>query len=90
MLRINNLTISTKAPKGTVVGSLALLDASLAAMPAHYILTQGCAGFFDLSGAALLTTNVIPPGIYSVHVSAVGTTIRWKENAYFAITVTAT
>jgi hypothetical protein len=90
MISINNVTFSTKAAIGTVVGTFSLLNTSMASIPAHYMLTQGCAGFFNLSGGALVTTSVVPPALYSVRVSAVGTTMRWKETAHFVITVTAT
>ena len=90
MITINNLTFSSsKTPVGTLVATMSLLDASLASIPAHYMLTKGCAGFFNLSGGGLVTLSVIPPGIYSLQVRAVGTTIEWKETGNFAITVTA-
>jgi hypothetical protein len=90
MICISNTTFSTKAAIGTVVGTLSLLNANLTAMGANFILEKGCAGFFDISGSNIVTTNVIRPGFYSVRVSAVGTKTWWGAKANFVITVTAT
>jgi hypothetical protein len=89
MISINNLTFSSsKAPIGTVVGTLSLFNQNVAAMGANFMLNQGCAAFFAISGSNIVTTNVIPPGVYSVHVFAVGTKTRWREKAYFPVSVT--
>jgi hypothetical protein len=90
MIGISNLTFSTKAAIGTVVGTLTLFNASLTSMAANFILTKGCAGFFAISGSNLVTINVVPAGIYSVRVNAVGTKTWWDDQATFVITVTAT
>jgi hypothetical protein len=80
---------SSKTPIGATVATLTLLNQSLVAEPADYMLNKGAAGVFKLSGSTLVTLAVIPPGTYSIRVRAVGTTISWKETAYFPITVTA-
>ena len=89
MIGINNLTFSTKAAIGTVVGTLSLYNASLTTMTANFMLTKGSAGYFAISGYNLVTSNVIPPGNYSVRVNAVGTKTWWDDQANFVITVTA-
>ena len=88
MIAISNLTFSTKAPVGTVVGALSLLNASLVGMNANFILDQGCAGFFAISGSNMVTSSVIPVGTYSVVVSAVGTKTWWEDEGTFVVTVT--
>jgi hypothetical protein len=40
MIGISNLTFSTKAAIGTVVGTLSLYNASLTAMGANFMLTK--------------------------------------------------
>jgi hypothetical protein len=89
MIGLSKSTFSTTAPIGAVVGTLSLYNASLVAMGANFILTDGCAGYFAISGSNLVTTNVIPVGNYSVFVSAVGTKTWWDDQATFVITVTA-
>ena len=64
-------------------------NASLTTMNANFMLTKGSAGYFAISGYNLVTSNVIPPGNYSVRVNAVGTKTWWDDQANFVITVTA-
>ena len=91
MISINNVLVSTKAAAGTVVGKLTLLDAGLVGLSANFILTEGAAGFFAISGNNLVTVNPsIPPGLYSVNVSGVGTRALMEDDGFFMITVTAT
>jgi hypothetical protein len=91
MIGINNLTISTKAAVGSVVGTLKLLSSSLGQMPnVNFILNKNAAGFFSISGSNIVTTSpLIPPGLYSVRVNAVATKAWIDDNACFMITVTA-
>jgi hypothetical protein len=91
MISLSNLTVSTKAAVGAVIGTVKLLNASDTAMNANDNLSKGSAGFFAVSGSNLVTVNpLIPPGYYSVRVRAVGTKTWWSETANFVITVTAT
>jgi hypothetical protein len=91
MISITNQTVSTNAAAGAVVGKLTLLDANRVGLSANFILTKGAAGFFGISGTNLVTVNAsIPPGFYSVPVSAVGTRAWSGDKAFFTITVTAT
>jgi hypothetical protein len=90
-LSLSNMTVSGKAAAGTVVGTLSLLNASAAAMQADFILDDNCAGFFGVSGNNLVTmAAALPPGHYSVAVSAVGTKTYWAADGNFTITVTTT
>jgi hypothetical protein len=91
MISISNLTVSTKAAAGAVVGKLTLLNASMVGLPANFILTKDAAGFFAISGSNLVTVSTsIPPGLYSVNVSAVAISAWMRGEAAFVITVTAT
>jgi hypothetical protein len=91
MITINNAIVSTKAAAGTVVGKLALLDNAMVGLAANFILTEGAAGAFAISGSNLVTVNPsIPPGFYSVTVSGVGTRASMQDDGFFTITVTAT
>ena len=92
MIGINNLTISTKSPTGSVVGGLSLYGATLGVMTnVNFILTKNAAGFFGISGPNIVTMNTsIPPGLYSVRVRAVATKVWMDDDARFTITVTAT
>ena len=91
MISISNQTVSTNAAAGTVVGKLTLLDANRVGLSANFILTKGPAGFFGISASNLVMMNTsIPPGFYSVRVSAVGTKAWSDDKACFTITVTAT
>ena len=90
-MNITNSTISTKAPANTVIGNLALFDASANSLNARFLLTQNSAGMFYLSGSSLLTDRAsIAPGYYSVRVEGVGQTTRWSEKGFFTIQVTST
>ena len=89
MISLNNSTISTTAAVGAVVGTLALMDASRAAMDASFELSKACAGFFVVSGSDIETVATpIPPGNYSVSVHGVGSSTWWQDRATFQITVT--
>jgi hypothetical protein len=91
MISISNQTVSTNASVGAVVGKLTLLDANRVGLSANFILTKGAVGFFSISGSNLVMMNtLIPPGFYSVRVSAVGTKAWFDDKAFFTITVTAT
>jgi hypothetical protein len=86
---INNLTVSSKAPANTIIGGLALRDETGTNQPAHFLLTENSAGFFNLSGASLRTTLAsLPAGFYSVRVDATANNIRMSAKAYFVIQVT--
>jgi len=91
MIGVNNLTISTKAAAGSVVGTLSLYGATLAQMPnVNFTLTKNAAGFFGISGSNIVTMSpMIPPGLYSVRVNVVATKVWIDDNARFTITVTA-
>jgi hypothetical protein len=91
MISLNNITVSTHATAGTVVGKLALLNSNLVALSASFILTKSAAGFFTVSGSNLVTVKtLIPPNLYSVKVKAVGVKDWMDDDAVFLITVTAT
>jgi hypothetical protein len=90
MIAITKSTFSSSAtPIGAVVSGLTLFNAAVASMGANFIVNKGCAGFFAISGNNLVTSSLIPVGIYSVHVSAVGTKTYWTDDGWFVITVTA-
>jgi hypothetical protein len=90
MISINNAMVSTKAAAGTVVGKLTLLNNNMVGLSANFILTEGNAGFFAISGSNLITVNPsIAPGFYSVSVSGVGTKALMEDEGFFTITVTA-
>jgi hypothetical protein len=90
MITINNATVSTKAAAGTVVGKLTLLDNAMVGLSANFILTEGAAGAFAISGTNLVTVlPSIPPGFHSVTVSGVGTRALMQDVGFFTITVTA-
>jgi hypothetical protein len=89
VIRISNLTIPASAPVGTVVGTLALLNASGVGMSANFTLTKNAAGFFSISGYNVVTSRTgIIPGIYCIRVNGVGTQTWWDDMAYFSIIVT--
>jgi hypothetical protein len=88
MISLNKTTFSTSAPIGTVVGTLSLLNASVTSMGATFILTDGCAGFFAISGYNIVTLSLIPVGNYSIRVNAVGTKTYWDDKGVFQISVT--
>jgi len=91
MISLSNVSVSTNAATGTVVGTLALRDASSTWQAANFILDEGAAGFFAISGSNIVTmNNLIAPGFYSVDVSAVATKINLVDEATFFLTVTAT
>jgi hypothetical protein len=79
---------SSTTPTGAVVGGLTLFNAAVASMGANFILNEGSAGFFAISGNNLVTSSPIPVGNYSVYVSAVGTKTYWEDEAWFVIAVT--
>jgi hypothetical protein len=89
MVRIDNVTVSSTAPVGAAVGTLALLDSSNNVKAANFICTEDSAGFFWVAGGKLVTVKTpIPAGYYSVQIQAVGTTVSLSGDANFTITVT--
>lgn len=88
-ITINNLTVSSNAPAGTVIGVLSTLNASGNAIPCTYILTKNSAGFFAISGDQLVTERSMPaaPGYYSVRIHATGTTTMFSGSATFAVDI---
>jgi hypothetical protein len=88
---ISNLTISTKAPAGTVVGGLALYDATAVSRAANYISNENSAGFFGINGSQLVTQRAsIPPGYYAVQIYANAENVSLCGKAAFVVSVTAT
>src|SRR5260370_102488 len=85
MISISNVTISSKATAGTVVGTLNLLNGSAQLLTANFILDETSAGFFAISGQNLVNLTPIPPGYYSVSVSAVGTHVSWLDSGIFVL-----
>ena len=89
MIGLDNLTISTQATAGTVVGTLSLLNESLIPMTANFQLNEDSAGFFAISGYQIVTlASALPPGNYAVMVRGVGTKTWWSEDGSYVITVT--
>jgi hypothetical protein len=89
-MSLSNLTISTKAPVGTIIGQLALWNEVGANLATKFQLTEDSAGYFVNSGNSLMTTRAsIAPGFYSVRVRGVAQTQRWQETGNFVIQVTS-
>jgi len=90
-MSLSNLTISTKAPANSIIGQLALYDASGANVATKFQLTKNSAGYFVNSGNSLMTNRAsIAPGYYSVRVRGVAQNERWQESGVFVIQVTST
>ena len=90
MIRISNLTVSTKAAAGATVGTLTMMNAGGTVQASNFTLNKGAGGFFGISGSNLVTEiSAIPPGIYSVEVRGVATNAYYANNCYFTITVTS-
>jgi hypothetical protein len=94
MIRISNLTVSTKAAVGATVGTLTMMNAGGTVLASNFTLNKGAGGFFGISGSNLVTEiSAIPPGIYpgiySVEVRGVATNAYYANNCYFTITVTS-
>ena len=90
MIRISNLTVSTKAAAGATVGTLTMMNAGGTVQASNFTLNKGAGGFFGISGSNLVTEiSAIPPGIYSVEVHGVATNAYYANNCYFTITVTS-
>ena len=90
MIRISNLTVSTKAAAGATVGTLTMMNAGGTVQASNFTLNKGAGGFFGISGSNLVTEiSAIPPGIYSVEVRSVTTNAYYANNCYFTITVTS-
>jgi hypothetical protein len=91
MISIDNIAISTKAASGATVGTLTMTDSGGVARKSNWILTEGTAGFFAISGAALVTLRPsIPAGLYSVKVCGNAQFVPLSDDAAFIITVTST
>jgi hypothetical protein len=90
-LMISNLTVSTKAPVGTVIGALAMYDATAVSRTANYISDENSAGYFGVNGNQLVTIRAsIPPGYYGVQIYANAEYVSLCGEAAFVVTVTAT
>lgn len=91
MISMDNIAISTKAASGATVGTLTMTDSGGVARKANWMLTEGAAGFFAISGAALVTLRAsIPPGVYSVKICGNAQFVALSDDATFIITVTST
>ena len=89
MISLSNITIPANSPKGTVVGTFALLNASGVGMNANFILSQNSAGFFAVSDYKLVTVAAaMPAAMYCIKVTGAGTSTAWEEKATFPIIVT--
>lgn len=89
-ISLSNLTVSMKAPAGTVIGQLALWNESGVNMASKFQLTETSAGYFGNSGNSLTTNRAsIAPGFYSVRVRGVAQMQPWEETGIFVIQVTA-
>ena len=90
-ISISNVTVSTKAPQGTVIGTLALVDDTGISRMANFISTQDAAGFFGINGSNLVTLRAsIPPGYYGLQIYGNGEYVSLCGEAAFVINVTAT
>jgi hypothetical protein len=56
-ISITNLTVSMKAPNGSTIGTLALMDDTAKNQIANFMLTPDSAGFFGISGNNLVTVR---------------------------------
>jgi hypothetical protein len=91
MISISGVTVSSKAPVGAVVGAVSVNDPDGTGRRFNMTLTEGSAGFFNVSGINLVTLKTpIPPGYYpiSIHVSA--QFARLEDDATFVVQVTPT
>jgi hypothetical protein len=87
---VSNLTVSTKAPVGTVIGAVTVMDTDGTKRNANLTLTESTAGFFNVSGFNLVTMRTaIPPGFYSVRIKTSAQFVRYDDKAYFTVQVTA-
>jgi hypothetical protein len=88
-IMIDKVTLSSKAPVGTVVGTLTLIDEAKTARKAYYMLDEDSVGLFVISGSNLVTLKTpIPPGLYCVNMRARAQYIRCTNKASFIIVVT--
>jgi hypothetical protein len=86
---IDKLTVASAAPAGTVVGTMTLLDANAAPLVAQYMLQEGSAGFFGISGAKIVTVRTpIQAGNYFVDIRVNAQRVRSTDKASFVISVT--
>ena len=89
MLRISNLSVSTTAAVGAVVGVLTLADATLTSRAANFILTEDSAGYFGIAGSNLVTVQKsIPKGFYSIKVKSNATHVMLSGTGQFVVSVT--
>ena len=87
---VSNLTVSTKAKVGTVIGAISVLDTDATKRNANITLTESVAGFFNVTGGNLVTLRAaIPPGFYSVCIRSSAQYVRYDDETYFVIQVTA-
>jgi hypothetical protein len=90
-LMISNLTVSTKAPVGTMIGTLTLYDNTATSRIANFISDENSAGFFGINGTQLVTQRAsIPPGYYGLQIYANAENVSLCGEAAFVVTVTAT
>jgi hypothetical protein len=90
-LMISNLTVSTNAPVGAVIGALALYDATAVSRVANYISDENSAGYFGINGNHLVTQRAsIPPGYYGVQIYANAENVSLCGEGAFVVTVSAT
>jgi hypothetical protein len=86
---IDKMALSSKAPVGTVVGTMTLLDEGAVARRTNYILEEDSAGFFGISGSSIVTLRTpIPVGNYCLNMRLSAQFIRFTDKASFVISVT--
>jgi hypothetical protein len=85
---IDKLTLAKAAAVGTVVGTLAMYDETGTVRKANWLLEEGAAGFFGMSGASIVTLRTpFLPGLYCVNLEASAQFIRYSDNASFTVVV---
>jgi hypothetical protein len=90
-LMLSNLTVSTKAPAGTIIGSLSLVDSTGVSRVANFTSTENAAGYFGILGSNLVTLRAsISPGNYCFQIYGNGQYVPLSGEGSFVITVTAT
>jgi len=89
-ISVDHLSFSTKVASGATVATLTLTDSGGTARKANWILTPSSAGFFAISGAAIVTLRAgIPPGNYAIVVCGSAQFVVLEDQAAFVLTVTA-
>jgi len=90
-IMLSNTTVSTRAPAGTIIGGLSLLDSTGVSRVANFISDENAAGFFGISGSNLVTLRAsITPGNYSIQICGNGEYVALSGESNFVIGVTAT